>query len=202
MARRYELRRRAERQADTRRRIVEAAVALHQRRGLADTTITDIAEFAGVGRQTVYRHFPDEFALTQACSGLYGEHHPPPDLERWRAIAAPRERFRTALRESYAYHRRTEPMMGRMLAEAESHPAMRAYHEHWRRAADVVAAAWRLGGRRRTLLRAAVGHALAFPTWQSLVRGQGLTDQQAVEVALRLVADELPRPQVRRARRS
>jgi len=194
MARRYELRRRAERQAETRQRIVEAAVSLHERQGLSGTTVTDIADRAGVGRQTFYRHFPDEHTLTRACSSLYWQRHPPPDPEGWRAIADPHARFQTALRESYAYHRRTEAMIGTMLAEAASHPTMRPYHEHWRRAADIVAQPWRLRGRRGALLRATVGHALAFSTWQSLVRRHGLTDRQAVELASRLVPAPSPRP--------
>ncbi len=79
MARRYELKRRAERKEETRRRIVEAAVALHQSVGMARTTITEIAQRAGVGRLTVYRHFPDELALGLACSGRYWERNPLPD---------------------------------------------------------------------------------------------------------------------------
>lgn len=165
---------------------MEAAVSLHERHGLAGTTVTDIAGKAGVGRQTFYRHFPDELALSQACSGLYWERNPPPDPASWRAIANPRARFETALLSTYAYHRRTEAMIGTMLAEPKAQPVMRGYHAHWRLAADVVAAAFRRRGRRATLLRAGIGHALAFSTWQSLARGQGLTNRQAVEVALRM----------------
>lgn len=189
MTRPYRLGQRAERQEATRRRIVEAAVELHGTVGMAQTTVTDIAARAGVGRQTVYRHFPDELALVRACSGLYWERHPLPDPEPWRAIGDPEERCRVALTESYAYHRRTEAMIGRALADAADHPIMQGYHDHWRRVADVVASAWRVGGRRRSLLRAAVGHAIVFPTWHSLVRRQGLTDRQAVALMLRLTRE-------------
>ena len=105
MAREYKLKRRAESQDETRQRIVEATIALHQTVGPAATTISDIAERAGVGRVTVYRHFPDEPTLARACSGLYFERHPAPDPDRWRAIPEPTERLRTGLRETYAYHR-------------------------------------------------------------------------------------------------
>ena len=188
VARGYTLKRRAERQEETRRRIVEAAVVLHQTVGMARTTVTEIAEQAGVGRLTVYRHFPGEL-LGWACSGLYWERNPLPDSTPWRAVVDPLERLQMALRESYAYHRRTEAMINRALADAADSPIMAPYHDHWRRAADVVASAWRVRGRERLLLRAAIGHALAFPTWRSLVRDEGLTDEQAVELMLRLTRD-------------
>lgn len=189
MGRPYRLQQRAERQEATRRRIVEAAVELHGSVGLAQTTVTDIAERAGVGRQTVYRHFPDELSLVQACSGLYWERYPLPDPEPWRGIGDPSERCRVALTESYAYHRLTEPMVSRVLADAAEHPVMLTYHEHWERAAEVVVSAWRARGRRRRLLRAAVGHAIVFPTWRSLVRDQGCTDRQAIALMLRLTRE-------------
>lgn len=186
MTRRYELKKRAERLEETRRRIVESTIALHETVGPARTTITQIAEGAGVGRLTVYRHFPDELTLGRACSGLYWERNPLPDPERWRKVADPRERLSVALGESYAYHCRTEAMHSRALADAADSPIMTPYHEHWRRAADIVAAAWPVRGRERALLRAAVGHALSFATWSSLVRDQGLDDARAVALMLRL----------------
>ena len=189
MARGYKQKRRAERQEETRQRIVEATVNLHGTVGMARTTVTQIAERAGVGRQTFYRHFPDELALGQACSGLYWERNPLPDPEPWRAVTDPRERLEMALRESYAYHRQTEAMISLAFTDAADSPIMAPYHDHWRRAANVVASAWRVRGRERLLLRAAIGHAIAFPTWHSLVRDQGLTDPQAVELMHRLTCD-------------
>jgi AcrR family transcriptional regulator len=186
MARRYELKRRAERQNFTRRRIVDATIELHQTIGPAATTVSEIASRAGVGRVTVYRHFPDELTLSRACSGQYFERHPFPDPELWRAIPDPEERLRTGLRETYAYHRATEAMFTHVLADARDNPVVAPYHAHWERTADVLAAAWRARGRRRTVLRAAIGLALSFDTWRTLVHEQGLTDDQAVELMLRL----------------
>ena len=82
----YRLKRRAERLDETRQRIVEAAIELHQTIGPAATTVSDVAERAHVGRVTVYRHFPDELTLARACSGLYFERHPAPDPDRWQGI--------------------------------------------------------------------------------------------------------------------
>jgi hypothetical protein len=70
---------------------------------------------------------------------------------------------------------------------------MAPYHAHWQHAADVLLAPWRVRGRRRTLLRAGIGLALSFDTWRSLVREQGLNDDQAVDVALRLAGETPPR---------
>lgn len=187
MTRPYRLKRRAELQDRTRQRIVEAAIELHQTVGPAATSMSDIAELAGVGRVTVYRHFPDELALAHACSGHYFERHPLPDLDGWRGHGDPRTRLRSALRETYAYHRTTEAMMTRVLADARDHQVMAPYHAHWRRAVDVLAAGWDARGRRRMLLRAGIALALSFETWRTLARDQGLTDEQALEVALALV---------------
>jgi AcrR family transcriptional regulator len=79
MTRTYTLKRRAEQQADTRRRIVEAAVDLHGTVGPALTTFSMVAERAGVQRHTLYAHFPDERSLAMACSALAMERDPLPD---------------------------------------------------------------------------------------------------------------------------
>jgi len=189
MTRGYRLKRRAERQEQTKESIVEAAIELHQTVGPATTTVTDIAQRAQVGRVTVYRHFPDEPALVRACTGRYFERHPAPDPERWRAIPDPAERLRTGLRETYAYHRETEAMISRVLADARDHEVMAPYHAHWRRAADVLVEPFAASGSRRRLLRAAIALALAFDSWRTLVREQGLDDEQAVAVASRLASD-------------
>lgn len=194
MARPYELKRRAERRDETRERIVAAAIELHQTIGPRATTMTDIATSAGVGRVTVYRHFPDEATLARACSGQYFERHPAPEPARWQAICDPSERLCAALREVYAYHRATEAMMTHVLADARDHDVMAPYHAHWRRATDVLVGPWNLRGRRRDSLRAGIALALSFDTWRTLVRGEGLTDRQAIEVALRLTGESRPPP--------
>jgi AcrR family transcriptional regulator len=187
MGRRYELKRRAEHQEKTRQRIVEAAVELHQTLGPRATTISDIAKHAGVGRVTVYRHFPDELTLGRACSGLYNERNPPPDPEDWKTIADPAERLRTALQQTYAYHGRTEEMSARVLADSREHEIMAPYHAHWQHATDVLLAPWRARGNRRRQLRAAIALALSFDTWRTLTREHTLTDEQATDLAMQLV---------------
>jgi AcrR family transcriptional regulator len=187
MARAYELKRRAERQDETRQRIVDATIELHRSIGAAQTTISEIAKRAGVGRVTVYRHFPDEDTLFAACSGHYFSLHPFPDLARWRQISDPVERLRAGLGESYAWHEENEEMIGMALAEARDLPIMVPYHAYWDEAAETLAAAWRRRGRRRASVRTAVALALSFDTHRTLVREQRLQSDEAVELMTRLV---------------
>jgi AcrR family transcriptional regulator len=184
MSRGYQLRRRAEQQAETRQRIVDAAIELHSTVGPTATTISDIAARAGVGRVTVYRHFPDELSLAQACSGHYFSQHPFPDVEAWRSVADPHERLRVAVREAHAYHAATEAMMSRALGEARDYVVMEPYHAFWASAVEAVIAGWGARGRRRDRLRAAVALALSFDTWRLLVTEQGLSVEDAVAVAV------------------
>jgi AcrR family transcriptional regulator len=187
----YEKKRRAELEAETRRRITETAVALHGTVGPARTSISAIAERAGVRRSTVYRHFPDEDALFAACSSHWDAAHPLPDLERWTRIDDPDERLRTALDELYAYYSRTERMTENLLRDEHTvAPVKRlfsGYHEYLAAAREILVRGRPERGRRRDEARAAIGHAFAFATWRSLTREQGLDHGQAVEMMCGLV---------------
>jgi AcrR family transcriptional regulator len=185
VTRRYELKRRAERQDETRQRIVDATIDLHKAVG-SQATITEIARRAGVGRVTVYRHFPDEDALFAACSGHYFSRHPFPDLERWRQIDEPLARLREGLRESYAWYGENEQMIAIALADVRDLPMMAPYHDFWDEAAETLTAAWRFRGRRHANLKAAISLALSFETHRTLTRDQRLTDEQAIELMSRL----------------
>jgi len=186
MTRAYELKRRAERQDETRQRIVDATIELHQSIGAARTTISEIAKRAGVGRITVYRHFPNEETLFDACSSHYFSQHPFPDLDRWRQIADPLERLQTGLRESYAWHEENEQMIAMALAEARDLPMMAPYHGYWADAAETLASAWRPRGRRRTALKATIALALSFDTHRTLTRDEGLRSDQAIALITQL----------------
>ncbi|MGE5501136.1 MAG: TetR/AcrR family transcriptional regulator, partial [Ignavibacteriales bacterium] len=141
MARSYTLKRRAEQQAQTRQRIVEAAVDLHGTIGPAHTSLSMVAERAGVQRNTLYAHFPDERSLAMACSGLFVERNPPPDADDWRGINDEAERLRAGLTAIYGWYAQTEQLTGCVLRDAEHHeltreisqirlgPAVMAWHE-------------------------------------------------------------------------
>jgi AcrR family transcriptional regulator len=189
--RKYEKKRRAELEAETRRRITETAVELHGTLGPARTSISAIAELAGVRRSTVYRHFPDEAALFDACSSHWEAANPVPDMTAWQSIEDPDRRLRTALDELYAYYRRTEPMMDNLHRDELTMPLVAerfaGYRGYLAAARDLMMSGRSLRGRRRDQARAAVGHGLAYTTWKSLTREQGLTDDQAAALMCALV---------------
>src|SRR5688500_10974016 len=123
--RRYELKERAERMRETRRRITEAAVELHRTVGPAATQVSEVARRAGVQRVTLYNHFPDQAALLAACSAHWRALHPAPDASKWREIDDPGQRTREALGQLYGWYRETEPMTANVLRDAETLPALR-----------------------------------------------------------------------------
>jgi AcrR family transcriptional regulator len=186
MGRKYQLKKRAERQEATRRRIVEAAVDLHGTIGPARTTVSAIAECAGVQRHTYYRHFPDDRSLFMACSGLYAERNPPPDPERWSEIGDLDERLRYGLRELYAYFAANEPMLSNVVRDAEVHPLTA---EATAISFGPVLVAMRevlAVGRRSKRALALIDLALAFTTWRTLAMG-GLSPKAAADTMAAVV---------------
>jgi len=187
----YRMTRRAELEEQTRRRITESAVALHEEVGPAQTSITAIAERAGVRRSTVYRHFPDEEALFDACSSHFRSLNPPPDLHAWSEIPDPHDRTETALRELYAFYGATHSMYESLFRDETLVPAvhrrLRDFHGYLRAAQDALMSRRKLRGRGANRARAAIGHALAFTTWQSLIQEQQLTEEDAVSLMSQLV---------------
>ena len=185
------MKRRAELEEQTRRRITESTVALHEELGPARTSISAIAERAGVRRSTVYRHFPDEETLFAACSSHWRAANPAPDPGAWAAIADPSERTETALRELYAFYGRTAAMYGSLFRDEPVLPIVQRllgdFHAYLGAIEGVLMAGRGLRGRAARRTQAAVGHALAFATWRSLTQEQGLADDDAVALMSRLV---------------
>ena len=165
----YRLGKRAEQQAETRRRIVEAAIDLHSSVGPAHTTVAQIAERAGVQRHTYYAHFPEEWDLLLACSGLALERDPLPDAEQLRSVAAGHERVVAGLELFYGWYARNQQQAACVLRDAEHHEPTRRIVEL--RMAPAFGAAGRimsegLGPRSRALLDVA----LDFACWKVLSR--------------------------------
>lgn len=185
------MRRRADAEQETRRRITESAVHLHRALGPARTTISAIAEHAGVRRSTVYRHFPDELSLFAACSAYWRAANPMPSIEAWQAVDDPDRRLRRALEELYEYYGRTASMLTSILRDAEMPTVRRTlagYREYLAAARAALMKNRKEPARRRRRIAAAIGHALAFSTWGSLVLDEELSHEQAVDLMCRLVA--------------
>ena len=196
--RKYEMKKRAERQRETRRRIVEATVELHRTRGPANTTISEIAQRAGVNRLTVYNHFPEITDLLKACSRSWTERHPAPDPTPWAQINDPQVRLRTALTELYGFYARTEPMRANVLRDAQTMPELAALLEgsvvpYLKEVRDLLAEGWEACQKERRRLLATLALALDFNTWRSLERGSGLSRKEAVETMLEAVRSSVSR---------
>ncbi|CAN5843864.1 hypothetical protein BH23GEM8_BH23GEM8_10770 [soil metagenome] len=186
----YTLRERALQQDKTRKRIVEATAALHAEIGPAATTVSAIAERAGVQRLTVYRHFPDDAVLFQACGALFDERVPAPDPALWNRVEDPAERVRTALTALYRYYEAGAPMMAHVLRDAERVPVLQDVLESTARymttmAAD-LAAGWHVGPESRMLFDAALTLSLDFWSWRSLA-DSGVASADAASLMTRVL---------------
>jgi AcrR family transcriptional regulator len=190
--RKYELRERAERQEETRRRIVQATEDLHSTVGPARTTVVDIARLAGVSRPTVYSHFPGERELFAACGRHWIDANPRPVPGDWAPVAEPEQRVRRALEEVYGYYAPREQVLANITRDVPLMPALEevfgAIQGPWMSEAVAVLSAGRCApGKTKRLLHAAIAHALDFRTWRMLVREQGLSQAEAVDVMACLV---------------
>lgn len=185
MRRPYTLRARATAMERTRARITQAALELHGTVGPAATTMSAVAERAGVTRATLYRHFPTEVELFAACTREWRLANPPPDPTRWAAIGNPAVRMVTALESLYNWYRSTERMRSNVLRDLDALPeAMRIRVSSSSGAVvELLDSAWSGPSRLR---RAAIGFAVGFETWRSLSR-EGLTDREAAELLTQLV---------------
>ncbi len=184
--RRYTLHRRAASQAETHRRIVEAAVELHRRLGPARTSLSAVAELAAVQRHTLYRHFPDEAALLRACREHFIGSHPLPDTTRWLALPAGPKRLRIGLAELYAYYAANRDLIGNVLRDADVLPVGGALRAGIAARAATLTEGWRTA--RPAALRAAVRLATDFHAWRTLAESAKPGPTVAAELMSDMVA--------------
>jgi AcrR family transcriptional regulator len=189
--RRYEMKERAVKQEATRQRIVDATIELHREVGPALTTISEVARRAGVGRVTVYNHFPDDAALLGASSAQFATDSPPPDPGSWTSVKDPSERLKEALAELYGYYRANAALLANVTRDAALLPALAEALE--RSGADEAAMVEalmkgrKLSGKKDRRARAAISLAVAFSTWQRLTADR-LKDSEAAKLMARAVA--------------
>jgi AcrR family transcriptional regulator len=188
----YRMKRRADSLRQTRLRIAKSAVELHGTLGPSRTSMSAVAKHAGVRRSTLYRHFPDEAALFEACTAHWGAANPPPDLAAWSRVDDPDERLTAALAELYAFYGRTEAMLENLFRDEATMPIVAerfaVFRGYLTAARDTLMTGRKLRGAVELRTRAALGHAIAFSSWKSLVRDQGLDDATAAELMSAFVA--------------
>jgi AcrR family transcriptional regulator len=181
----YRQHKRAESRDETRLRIVEATMQLHEELGPRASTISAIAERAGVQRLTVYRHFANETELFQACTSHWLNQNPPPDPAQWADVRDPQERAALGLGALYAYYAATRAMWTashRDEGEVEALQApMARFHAYTQSLADTLSTGWGRAGRER--IRVTLRHAVRFPTWVSL-KQEGLSEREMVKLVL------------------
>ena len=190
--RKYELRARASRQEETRRRIAAATSELHEEVGPARTTVAEIARRAGVQRLTVYNNFPDERDLFRACQQHWLTRHPPPDLDSTLHSESEPDRVQAVLRELYAWYRRTERMASNIRRDRELVPALDSLMSETtdvRMAGLVDALLSGLDGGDGRELRAVLALALDFWTWRRLAI-EGLDDEAAAALMAETVLQQ------------
>jgi AcrR family transcriptional regulator len=190
--RKYELRARAKQQEETRQRIVQATVALHEEVGPAHSTVAEIARRAGVSRLTVYNHFPQEQELFAACQRSFLTEHPLPDYAPALALDDPHDRLQAVLRELYQSYRAREPMTSKVLRDRSSLPALdqlmqRTMDAQEAHLTEVLATPFHARGKKAQRLHAVIRLALDFSTWQRL-KNEGLGDPTAAALMADLVA--------------
>ena len=179
--------------ASTRRRIVEAAIELHGTVGPARTSLSAVARKAGVSRPTLYSHFPDEASLFHACTMHWMSREPPPDPAAWLEVGDPRRRIGSALSEIYSHYARNEQMIGNVLRDMYLVESMRSLNvplveELFAAMTEILASAFDDGADLAVRRRAIVSVAISFNTWKSLVRIEGLTNEEAADLMAQLVA--------------
>ena len=184
--RKYELKARAESQRETRDRIARVTAELHEEKGVANTTVAEIARRAGVTRLTVYNHFADLSELLPACAAHYEQLHPTPDFDSVLAQGDADERMRGVLGLVYRWYRETEPMFGKLFSDRASVPELDRFLEQnvdrmLDRLADDLAAAFAVHRQRAERLHALIRVALEFWTWRRLAR-DGFDDDDAADL--------------------
>lgn len=192
----YTMRARQRNVDQTRLRITVAAMRLHESIGPGATTVSAIADMAGVTRLTVYRHFPDDESIVRACSGHWRALHPEPDPSAWAAIDDPVQRLRAALSDTYTWARRAEPMMSKIYRDLHLMPTFvtEALDQERESRVATLTKGFRVAARKSRPLRAALGHAVDYRTWYSLCVLGGLREDEAVELMLATVAAAVQTP--------
>jgi hypothetical protein len=118
---------------------------------------------------------------------------PPPDATAWLEIDDPHRRVGTALSQIYAHYARNEQVTGNVFRDMYLVESMRSFNVplvegSFTAMRETLGSAFSddadLAVRRKAMLSVA----LSFNTWKTLVRAEGLTNEEAADLMARLVA--------------
>jgi AcrR family transcriptional regulator len=170
----------------TRRRIVDATVELCATIGPSAVTVSAVAERARVQRLTVYRHFDDRAGLLEACRTRIEADPTRPTPTIWTAWSDPVDRLIVALEALFAHYRANARLLANLLRDATTSTANERLALPHRAmvggAVGVLAPDWASDPGREVVVRAALGLAVAFGTWRTLVMESGLGDSEAIDL--------------------
>ena len=120
---------------ETRRRILEATLALHSEKGILGTSWQDIARRADVSVGTVYKHFPSLDELVPACGELMYAITRPPSLddapEIFAGAGSLEERLDRLVSELFDFYERGAPYIETDFQERQL-PAVQEWEAHVR----------------------------------------------------------------------
>lgn len=175
---------------ETRNTIVEATVKLHEELGPAYTSIKAIAEEAGVQRLTVYRHFPDDASLFQACTSHWLAANPLPELPAQEKNNDSLVLIASTLVDVYRYYRKTERMWTVAYRDVDELKVMQApmagVDAYFDQIRDRLLATVKPIAANKKQLSMTLGHCLRFSTWQSFNK-EKLSDKKMVELVMHWV---------------
>jgi AcrR family transcriptional regulator len=195
MARRYGMRARAAARDRTRDRIIRATMEVHDEKGVAPATMSEIAQRAGVGQATVSRHFPTVGDLVRACGAhVWQEMQPPiPDqaAQVFAGATTRRERLVRLVGELDGFYRRGALRLGLALRDRELIPEL---HQFWCAVEAGIEALVRhaLSGETEDAIQVALA-LTSFPVWSAL-NGRPLPAAELPGVMVTLLETATSRP--------
>jgi AcrR family transcriptional regulator len=195
----YRLGRRGEAAEETRRRIVAATFELHNEQGIAGTTMSDIAERAGVSVGTVYHHFPSYPDAIAACGVFVAETLPPPSAAIFEGARTRAERIERLARAWFQFYERL-PGLASVRRDQHLADSLKGFAEQETRLRLALAA--KALGLRETDRRAAVLAALVDLDAANAFRRYGLGLAEAADTAAALADAWLDSPAAKRTRSS
>lgn len=178
--------RRADLVDQTRQQITAATARLHTTVGPANTSVSSIAEEAGVTRLTVYRHFADLDVLFEACRAHWRAENPPPNAAAWAEVPDLEARARRAFGELYGWFRDHAEELFPIYRDISTMPvsSQARMRDENRRLGDLLLEGHAPDGEAGRRARAVARHLLDYRTWRSLAIQQELSDTEAVDLGV------------------